>query len=154
MQAVEITYERTFNLGNYESMKLGMKLALSEGDSEAEAMEKAEAFILNKAGVKNDNANGAVAGGVGENKTSKKAAKPSETKTTKKKTTKKADKKPEETYTQEDVQAKLKEVAQAKGSRDVPMTILKEQGGAEALSKVDSTKYPAIMKELEKCLKK
>lgn len=152
MQVVEVTYERTFNLGNYESMKLGVKLSVNEGEDGVEAMNRAEAFVLTKKEGKNVQA--VVAGAVNKDGLSSEAVKPAK-KETKKPRKSKAKKEAEESpsYSAADVQAKLKEVAQAKGSRDVPMTILKEKGGAEKLSDVSEDKYALIMKELEKCLK-
>ena len=40
MKIVEVTYGRTFNLGNYESLRLEMKASVDEGEDPKEAVAK------------------------------------------------------------------------------------------------------------------
>ena len=44
MRAIEIKYEKTNNIGNYEFEKIGVTIALNEGESATEALAKAKAF--------------------------------------------------------------------------------------------------------------
>lgn len=45
MRVTTIHYERTFNLGNYESQKLGVTVELGEGDNPLEALTRAKNFV-------------------------------------------------------------------------------------------------------------
>lgn len=58
MRAVEVRYEKTHNLGNYESEKVGVTIALSDGDSAQGALEKAKLFCTptqNESTMANEN---------------------------------------------------------------------------------------------------
>jgi hypothetical protein len=45
MRVVNLTYERTFNLGNYQSEKIGVEVALDSNDNANEALERAKKFV-------------------------------------------------------------------------------------------------------------
>ena len=45
MRVVNLTYERTFNKGNYESEKIGVEIALDSEDSAGEALARAQQFV-------------------------------------------------------------------------------------------------------------
>ncbi len=45
MQATKISYEQVKNLGNYQSARYGIEVTLNEGESAAEAMERAKKFV-------------------------------------------------------------------------------------------------------------
>lgn len=45
MRMVSLSYERTFNLGNYQSEKIGCELALDSNDNPNEALARAKAFV-------------------------------------------------------------------------------------------------------------
>ena len=45
MRVTTITYERTFNKGNFESEKIGIEIALDRQDNAANAMQRAKAFV-------------------------------------------------------------------------------------------------------------
>ena len=45
MRCTTIRYEKTINLGNYESEKIAIELALGENDQAQLAIEKAKQFV-------------------------------------------------------------------------------------------------------------
>ena len=45
IQCVELRYDRTVNLGNYESVKLGITLSLVDGEKAADAFQMAKKFV-------------------------------------------------------------------------------------------------------------
>ena len=50
MRVTVLSYEKKFNLGNYESETVGIELALAEGEQASVALAHAKAFVEN--GVK------------------------------------------------------------------------------------------------------
>ncbi len=52
MKTGEIYYERTINLGNFESEKIGIKLILEEGEKSDEALLQAKRFIDENRSIK------------------------------------------------------------------------------------------------------
>lgn len=45
MRITEITYHRTFNLGNFNSERIGVKVDINEGESASEALETAKQLV-------------------------------------------------------------------------------------------------------------
>ena len=45
MKITEITYNRTFNLGNYNSERIGVKFDINDGESASEALELAKQLV-------------------------------------------------------------------------------------------------------------
>lgn len=45
MRVMEINYERVHNLGNYESERIGIKVALDESEKAAEILPKIREFV-------------------------------------------------------------------------------------------------------------
>jgi hypothetical protein len=45
MQFERVTYHKTFNLGNYQSEKIGVDIVLTEEDTPEDAMEQAKDFV-------------------------------------------------------------------------------------------------------------
>ena len=45
MKITEITYNRTFNLGNFNSERIGVKVDINEGESASEALETAKQLV-------------------------------------------------------------------------------------------------------------
>ena len=45
MQIILVTYTKTFNLGNYSSEKIGVEIAINEGESAMEAMDTAKQLV-------------------------------------------------------------------------------------------------------------
>ena len=45
MKITEITYHRTFNLGNFNSERIGVKVDINEGESASEALETAKQLV-------------------------------------------------------------------------------------------------------------
>ena len=46
MKPIEIEYSRTFNLGKYESEKIGVKVAVDETESPFDALKESKALVL------------------------------------------------------------------------------------------------------------
>lgn len=49
MQVKQVTYERVFNLGNYETERIGLVLELDAGEKFSEAMIMARKAVLSQA---------------------------------------------------------------------------------------------------------
>jgi len=45
MQIILVTYTKTFNLGNYSSEKIGVEVAINEGESAKEALDTAKQLV-------------------------------------------------------------------------------------------------------------
>lgn len=45
MRVVSVRYERTFNLGNYESEKIGIEIELDSNDQVQKALNDAKKFV-------------------------------------------------------------------------------------------------------------
>lgn len=45
MKMSEITYNRTFNLGNFNSERIGVRIEINEGESVAQALEAAKQLV-------------------------------------------------------------------------------------------------------------
>ncbi len=45
MQVVSIKYEKTINLGDYQSEKIGLEIALDSMDKPGEALQRAKQFV-------------------------------------------------------------------------------------------------------------
>lgn len=48
MEIKLIRYERVFNLGNYQTEKLGVEVEVSVGDDPSEVMDNAKKFVYNE----------------------------------------------------------------------------------------------------------
>ncbi len=45
MYVVKVSYEQVKNLGNYQSARFGVEVAVNEGESPVAAMDRAKAFV-------------------------------------------------------------------------------------------------------------
>lgn len=47
-KTLSVYYERTFNLGNYESEKIGIELSVEEEEKAGDVLQKAKEFVESK----------------------------------------------------------------------------------------------------------
>jgi hypothetical protein len=45
MKVITLNYERTFNLGDYQSEKIGVSISLDSDDTPNDALKRARAFV-------------------------------------------------------------------------------------------------------------
>lgn len=157
MQVSEISVMRRRNLGNYEHKEVTVKIALEEGDSEKEALSKADSLVAESLEIKTKTvAQVKTSTNVKAKEEPKKneetksqskvetAAKPSSAgkKKTKKKTT-------ETKVSKNDVLVALRGYAKAKNSREMAQAVLEDVTGAKSLDEVDAKDYGKLVRALK-----
>ena len=132
----EIKLMKRKNLGNYEHKEVVVSLALSEGEDEKVALQKADAFIAHALGqvvVTKEDAPKVEAKAPAKKKVAKKA-------------TKKAAPKVEEepTITKDELNAKLIEVAKFYKSKEKAVALIQEVGGVDSISDLPEDKWNTL----------